>query len=206
LAVANYHDSDGHYPPPFRTDEGGHPLQSWRILVLPYIEQHELYKAVHPSESWDGPNNGQLAGRMPKLFALHGDYKPGMTTANYLPVVGPNTAWRPGRPVTQKDVKDGSSNTILIPENRGMNVPWMEPRDLDFATMDWSINSPRGMSSKYDAPAAVFLDGSVRRLGPTIVPDVLRALCTIDGGEPVSENGGHWELLTDGRNRPVADP
>jgi len=206
LAVANYHEAESRFPPPHRTDGDGHPLQSWRILLLPYIEQHELYKAVDAGEPWDGPKNGRLAGRMPKRYALHGDYKPGTTTANYLAVVGANTAWRPDKPVTYKDVKDGPSNTLLIPENRGMDVHWMEPRDLDFATMDWAVNSPRGISSKYDAPAAVFLDGTVRRLRPTIAPEVLRALVTIDGGEQVSEQGGHWELLPDGRNRPVTNP
>ena len=206
MAVANYNEVEGHFPPPYRAGEDGRPLQSWRVLILPYISQQDLYGAVVPDEPWDGPNNGPLAGRMPKLYALHGDYKPGATTTNYLAVVGPQTIWRPGQPVTAKDVTDGPTNTIVIPENRGMNVHWMEPRDLEFATMDWAINSPRGISSKYDAPAAVFLDGSVRRLNPAIRPEVLRALVTIDGGEQVSEHGGHWEFLPDGRNRPVTDP
>ena len=64
-----------------------------------------------------------------------------------------------------------------------MNVHWMEPRDLEFDTMDWTINSPNGISSKYDLPAAVFVDGSVRRLSKKFTPDALRALATIDGGE-----------------------
>jgi hypothetical protein len=82
----------------------------------------------------------------------------------------------------------------------------MSPWNLDFNTMDWAVNSPRGISSKYDAPAAVMLDGSVRRLSPAMSPDVLRALATMDGGETVSERDGTWQLLSDGRQRPVVHP
>ena len=70
--------------------------------------------------------------------AFSGDYKPGTTTTNYLAVVGRNTVWRPGQPINSKDVKDGLSSTILIVENRGMNINWMEPRDL---TLEQALNA-----------------------------------------------------------------
>ena len=206
MAVANYHDTEGHYPPAFVTDKTGRRMHSWRVLILPYIEADDLYKQYDFNEPWDGPNNSKLAGRMPKIFAFPGDYKPGTTTTNYLAVVGPNTVWRPGNPVNEKDVKDGLSSTILLVENRGMNIHWMEPRDLDFDTMDWEYNSPRGVSSKYDRPAIVTLDDNVRRLSPSIGPDVFRALFTIDGGEPIGEGPDGWDLIPDGRLRPVTKP
>ena len=181
-------------------------MHSWRVLILPYIEQQELYKEYRFDEPWDGPNNRQLAHRMPKIYALHGDHKPGRTITNYLAVVGPNTVWRPGKPMTVKDVKDGVSNTIMIAENRGRDVHWMEPRDLEFDNMDWTINSPNGISSKYDAPAAVFLDCSVRRLSPKLAPTALQALFTIDGHEPIGPDGESGEPMRDGRDRPVPNP
>ena len=205
MAVANYESAGGHFPRPVQTTDGA-PGHTWRVELLPYIEGDHLYTRYDFGAPWDGPTNAVLAGQMPKIYALHGDYKPGTTITNYLAVVGPNTVWRPGKPVTRKDVTDGTSHTILIPENRGLNVPWMSPWDLDFYTMDWTVNSPRGISSKYDAPAAVMLDGSVRRLSATIAPNVLRALATMDGGETVSERDGTWQLLPDGRQRPVVHP
>ena len=206
MAVANYHDVEGHYPPPYIADKDGRPMHSWRVLILPYIEQQELYKEYRFDEPWDGPNNRQLAGRMPKMYALHGDYRPGTTTTNYVAIVGPRTVWRPDRRTKHEDVKDGAANTLLIAENRGHNIHWMEPRDLDFDGMDWSGNSPHGVSSKYDAPAAVFLDGSVRRLPRKLTPVGLQALVTIDGGEPVGPDGEFTEPLRDGRDRPVTNP
>ena len=206
LAVANYHEVEGHYPPPYLTGENGRPMHSWRVLILPYIEADDIYKQYDFNEPWDGPNNSKLATRMPRLFAFSGDYQPGGTTSNYLAVVGPNTVWRPGKRVSDKDVKDGLASTIMIVENRGLNIHWMEPRDLDVETMDWSLGSPQGISTKYKEPAVATLDGAIRRLSPKIKPDVLRALVTIDGGEPISESPDGWDLIPDGRLREIADP
>jgi hypothetical protein len=206
LAVANYHDTEGHFPPPYLTDKDGPPIHSWRVLILPYIEGDHLYKKYDFREPWDGPNNSQIAERMPKIFALHGDYKPGDTTANYLAIVGSNTVWRPEKPVRYDDVTDGTSVTILIVENRGMNIHWTEPRDLSFDTMDWTIDSPLGISSKYHSPAVVMLDGSVRTLSKKLTPDALRAMATIAGGEKLTEEFELTEELPDGRDRPVSKP
>ena len=76
-----------------RPGPDGRPWHSWRILILPYIEAEGLFEEYGFSEPWDGPNNRQLAGRMPRLYAFHGDERPGNTTTNYLAVIGPETAW-----------------------------------------------------------------------------------------------------------------
>jgi Protein of unknown function (DUF1559) len=206
LAVANYHDANGHYPAPYPTDAAGAPTQSWRLSILPYIEQEALLKEYVKSEAWNGPANSQLAARMPKIYAMHGDYRPGTTTANYLAIVGTETVWAPNKKVASKDIKDGHSNTLLIVENRGLKVHWMEPRDLDFDTMDWTIDSPRGISSKYDSPGAVFLDGSVRRLSKKLSPEAVRAMATIAAGDAATEDGELIKVLPDGRDRAVVKP
>ena len=174
-----------------------------RVLILPYIEANDVYNSYRFDEPWDGPNNRTLSHRMPKIFALHGDWTPESTISNYLAVVGPETAWPGSSTITSKDVADGTSSTILIVENRGAGVQWMEPRDLLFAEMDFTINSPSGINSKYDAPAVVAMDGAVHRIGLTMKPDVLWALFTIRGREAVQEvDQIGWEFLPDGRMRP----
>lgn len=83
MAVANYHDANGRYPPPCVAGPDGRPWHSWRVLVLPYVEQSDLHEAYSFAEPWDGPNNRKLAGRMPRLFAFRGTERPGSTTTNY---------------------------------------------------------------------------------------------------------------------------
>lgn len=207
MAVANYHDANGNYPPPFVAGPDGRPWHSWRVLILPYIEQGPLYEEYSFSEPWDGPNNRKLADRMPRTFAFHGTAKPGNTVTNYLAVVGDETVWPAARRMTRTDVTDGTSTTIQIVENRGAGVHWMEPRDLTFADLDFRLNSPTGVSSPYTDPAVAMVEGSVRRLRPNLSPAVLRALLTARGGEKLEEaRPGGWELIPDGRQRPPREP
>jgi hypothetical protein len=205
LAVANYHDQHGQYPPAYLADAQGRPAHSWRVLLLPYLEHQDLYRQYSFDEPWDGPHNRRLAARMPEVYALDGEHAPGRSTTNYLAVVGPETVWPSPGQRTKQDVTDDPSKTILIVENLGMGVHWMEPRDLAFARMNFAINSPDGVSSKYVDSAVVLLDGNVRRLQQDLPPATLKAMLTIAGGESIGAGpGGAGSLLPDGRDREIA--
>jgi hypothetical protein len=193
-------------PPAYVVGPDGRPWHSWRVLLLPYIEQDNLYRQYDFSEPWDGPNNRRLAERMPRMYAYAGEDQPGNMTTNYLAVVGPETAWPGSATISYDDVSDGTGTTILLVENRGMGVHWMEPRDLVLADMDLALNSPHGVSSKYDPPAVGMLNGGIYSLGPAVTPEILRAMLTIRGGEPVKREGGSWQWLPDGRQRPLRQP
>lgn len=206
MAVATYYDTYGQYPPSAVAGLDGRPWHSWRVLILPYLEHNELYKAYDFGEPWDGPHNRLLAEKMPRTYAFHGTHRPEKTTTNYLAVVGDSTVWR-GTPVTMDDVTDGVLSTILIVENNGAGVHWMEPRDLALDSLDLHLNSPGGVSSPYENPAVVTVGGYVHRLRSTLQPTVLRALLTINGGENLDPNGlNGWDLLPDGRDRSLASP
>ena len=207
MAVANYYDVNHRYPPPYIAGPDGRPWHSWRVLILPYIEERDLYQEYDFAEPWDGPNNSKLAGRMPQVFAFHGSHRSGNTTTNYLAVVGDETAWPGTKRVTKSDVTDGPSSTIMVVENLGAEVHWMEPRDLRLADMEMRLNTPAGVGSSYDDPAVVMVDGSVQRLRSSLEPAVLRALLTINAGEPLkSDLSDGWELLLDGRLRSRREP
>jgi hypothetical protein len=173
------------------------------VLILPYLEQGGLYKDYDFNEPWDGPNNRKLAARMPRVYALHGEERPGNTTTNYLAVVGPETIWQGSTGVSPDRVKDRHGETIMIVENKGAGVHWMEPRDLSFADMDFTFNSPKGVSSRYLDPAVLMLDTTLYRLTKELAPETLRALLTIDGGEGLVWQDLGWHLLPDGRQRPL---
>jgi hypothetical protein len=203
-----YHDEHGHLPPAYIADAQGRPMHSWRVLILPYLGLNDLYQQYDFCEPWDGPNNRELASQMPRTYAFPGYDKPGCTTTNYFAVVGQQTIWPGGDTTSFDEIKDGSAFTILLVENLGMEVHWMEPRDLSLAEMDFTINSPAGVSSIYDAPAVVMADAGVRRLGKNVTPRVLRALLTINGREDRADQDGERgvTVLPDGRNRPLAEP
>jgi hypothetical protein len=201
LAVANYETANGHLPPAYVVGPDGRPWHSWRVLILPYIEQQELYEAYHFDEPWHGPHNRTLAGRMPKIYRFHNRSEPGQVTTNYLAVVGPNTLWPGAEGRKLADVTDGLPDTVLIAENRGLGVCWMDPRDLHFDTLPLELNHPLGVSSWYTTPAVVMADGSVHSLPLTLTGAELRAKLTAAGGEGAA---GPSRELPDGRQRPDA--
>ncbi|MBA4067833.1 MAG: hypothetical protein C0501_29865 [Isosphaera sp.] len=199
MAVANYLDTNGRFPPAFVRGPDGRPWHSWRVLILPFIEERDLHRDYRFDEPWDGPANRLLAGRMPRLLAFHGS-EPG-TTTNYLAVVGSDTMWPGAEGRDRADITDGWSETILIVENAGLGVHWMEPRDLLFDGMDFAVDRPGGVSSWYESPAVVTADATVRRLSRGIRPDALRAALTVNGGEGLADDGNGWTVLPDGRQR-----
>jgi hypothetical protein len=138
---------------------------------------------------------------MPRVYQFHNRPREGQTTTNYLAVVGRDTIWPGVEKRRHSELTDGSANTILIVENRGLEITWTEPRDLEFDSMPFEIDHPLGVSSWYKHPAAVMVDGSVPRIPRESSPAALRAALTINGRESFTMGVSGWELLRDGRLR-----
>ncbi len=106
----------------------------------------------------------------------------------YVAVTGPGTAWPGKKPTRLKDIRDGTSNTVVVVEIKDSDIHWMEPRDLSVGQMSPSVNptSGQGISSHHTEGATVlFVDGSVRYLQTDLDQKTLDALLTRDGGEDV---------------------
>ena len=69
FAILTYQSAYGHFPPAYIADENGTPMHSWRVLILPFLEQRALYDQYDFDEPWNGPNNLKLANKMPYSFA-----------------------------------------------------------------------------------------------------------------------------------------
>jgi hypothetical protein len=69
LALHNYQDLHGRLPPAVVYGEGNRPLYSWRVLLLPFLEQQALYDKFHRDEAWDSPHNMKLLAAMPSTYA-----------------------------------------------------------------------------------------------------------------------------------------
>ena len=48
LAMHNYHDANKRFPPAYKADKDGKPLLSWRVLILPMIEQGRIVQPISP--------------------------------------------------------------------------------------------------------------------------------------------------------------
>ena len=92
LALQAYHSEHGTLPPPDVLGSEGQPAHSWRVLILPYLDEKELYDRYNLDEPWNGPNNRQLADQMPEAYKCWTDDKDQTTFTNYLAIVGPDSA------------------------------------------------------------------------------------------------------------------
>ncbi|MGI9455578.1 MAG: DUF1559 domain-containing protein [Aeoliella sp.] len=89
LAVHNYHDINGRFPPPYATGDDGEALYSWRVLILPLIEDNFYFKQFRRNEPWDGTNNSKLVVSIWEFECpTHGT----TSETNYFTIVGPQTA------------------------------------------------------------------------------------------------------------------
>jgi hypothetical protein len=99
LAFHNYHDAYGYFPADIRGKDGK-PLLSWRVAILPFIEQDALYRAFKLDEPWDSEHNLKLLAQMPNVYRVGIEPK-GATHTYYQVFTGPGTLYDPNPPAEQ---------------------------------------------------------------------------------------------------------
>jgi type II secretory pathway pseudopilin PulG len=182
LALHNYHDVYGSFPPAVVTDASGTPLYSGRVLLLPFLEQAGIYESFDKTQPWNSPTNEPTSQMMIPTF-----HDPSSTTTggqtDYVFVTGTQTMFENGgKPIKFQDITDGTSNTIMVVEMKGTGIGWAEPRDMDFSQPQAlpAGNHPGGN-------LVLFGDGSVRFISSAAMPPgQVRALMTRNGGEVVA--------------------
>lgn len=135
LAMFKYSDANLTFPPAF-TSKDGKPLLSWRVAILPYLDQKSLYEEFHLDEPWDSTHNKALIAKMPDVYsAPTSQHHDGRTV--YLTPRGDRTAFPGYKLVPFHKFTDGLANTIAIVEiNDDCAVPWTKPDDWKFDSDD----------------------------------------------------------------------
>jgi hypothetical protein len=124
-----FHDVNGALPNNVYSKDGK-PLLSWRVQILPYVEQVDLYKQFKLDEPWDSETNKKLIEKMPKLYApVRVKAKPGETF--YQVFTGEKAIFGPNKKTALFSIPDGTANTGMVFE-AGEPVVWTKPADLPF--------------------------------------------------------------------------
>jgi prepilin-type processing-associated H-X9-DG protein len=185
LAFHNHAANTNRFPASANRHKGKFPY-SWRVAILPYIEQQELYNQYNFDEPWDGPNNRKLIDKMPANYAYPGaDGRPtSRSHTSYFVFTGASTIGGAEGGAQIQEITDGTSMTILAVE-AGREVPWTKPEDIVFEP-----NAPMPELGGFtpDGFNALFADGSVRYIKKTVDPRILKCLITRNGGEVVSSD------------------
>lgn len=206
LALHNFHDDFDRFPKAARTTASQAELpatspkaqRSWRVTLLPYLENADLYSRYDSDAAWDSDINLPLSRERISSYDCavrpsNVDQQQRFLSA-YAAVTGPNAAFKNNNFVHIRDISDGTSNTVMVVEACGSQIVWTEPRDVRIDSMKMSVNGPGdqpgrsfGISSSYHRGGSQILlaDGSVRFASQDIDPKVLRALMTIDSNDPM---------------------
>ena len=182
IAVHAYHDTMNHFPFPGVAAPKGQPMGgvpsanpnlSWRVAILPYIEQQNLYQQFHFDEPWDSEHNKKLIPMIPKIYVPLGTVPNGQTHLRVF--TGPNTF---GSARSFTDITDGSSNTIMVVES-SERVPWTKPDEFPLDPK----NPKAKLGNKNGKLTVVMGDGSVRTIDLSKLTDetLRNAITTNDG-------------------------
>jgi hypothetical protein len=168
LACQNYHDMHGMFPTPKAlknpNDTKATEL-SWRVTILPLMEQQALFNRFDMGAAWNSPQNQPLINTMPMPYhdVTH-DVKGGApTTTPYQYFTGPNTLWPDNGKHTIMEITAGTSNTFLCGES-GTPVPWTRPQDMVIQAGQ-PLPLPQGRFQ------VAMCDGSVKMINRANAPD-----------------------------------
>jgi hypothetical protein len=185
LAMHNYNDAfQGKLPAhAIYAKDGRTPLLSWRVAILPYVEQDNLYRQFKLDEPWDSEHNKKLIPLMPKVYLAPNappTREPGMTY--YQVFVGGGAPWERSskQPSIPRTFVDGTSNTIMVAE-AGEPVIWTKPDDLAYDPQK-PLPKLGNIWNRLGFMVAM-ADGSVRLVAPTVTEKTLRAAITAAGQE-----------------------
>ena len=185
LALQTYHDANKKFPGAFSADSSGQPLLSWRVSILPFIDEIPLYQQFHLNEPWDSEHNKTLIDKMPACLKspLSKNVEPGKT--NYLGVRGEHAFFKDGTGVRVADIPDGLSHTIAVVEaDDERAVTWTKPDDYAYDPENPSAGLGGLFATGFNA---LFSDGSVQTIGKEVDKEALKAFFTRDGKEPVKK-------------------
>lgn len=183
LAMHSYEAKHGKFPRAAIYSDAGEPLLSWRVAILPFLDQQELFEQFHLDEPWDSPNNMMLAEKMPEVYISSETSVASTETTVQVPF-GTGLLFDGKQEISFADIKDGSVNTIaIVNTSPGQAVCWTKPAD-------WKVdleNPWKGLKpTTGEGIAIAFADGSTYWFVLDRKDEDMRALLTRDGGEVVT--------------------
>lgn len=211
LAIETHKRMNGAFPSAKRIPDDARHSHSGRLALTQYLYRVGYLDAYDFDKPWNSPGNidlgcNPLMGKGAEVrvwgppTVYHSPRSSGRTPAedtNFLLITGEQTVFRAHKPVSDNDVVDGLGTTLIAIEVLNTGIHWLEPRDFHHPE-DLDLDNPDSLLSKIRLgkyrPHVAFADGGIYLLDPRTDVDILDAMCTISGGEPLNRE----QLVADG--------
>lgn len=186
LALLDYESTNGTFPPAYTVDADGNRLHSWRTLLLPYMEQSQLFETIDLSKPWDDPANNKARETVVEAYVCPSSPEPlGLT--NYLAVVGPDFIFSDSGARKLSEVSDSPSATVMVVDvGTKQAVHWMSPHDASADMLQQY--EPESRMNHPGIMLAACVDGHVHTIYLDIDKNTLQAMLTIAGGETITDD------------------
>lgn len=184
IALIRFHDTNGGLPPASLPTPGASGV-SWRVAILPYLEQNNLYEQFAINEPWNSATNLKAASIIPKVYECPSGSLASPGTTYHQALVGKNSAFSESRGTRFSAFLKGVSGTIFTAESK-TSVAWASSSDLSFGLDAASLLPKVGGYPHAYGFHALFGDGSVRFLQATIGAAEFREMASRTGSETSS--------------------
>ena len=185
LGMHNYESVYGHLPNNTNPLGKEKPAVSWRVLLLPYMEEDALYKEYNFEKAWNSEENKKLIDKLPKIYQPIRVKTKEKGQTFYRGFAGPGAVFEAGQKITLPGIADGTTNTVAVVE-ADEPVIWTKPEELAF---DPKKPLPK-LGGLFDGEFHMALcDGSVRKVKAKFDADVMKAMITRNGGEVTAADG-----------------
>lgn len=160
LALQNYHETYGRLPPQYTVNQSGRRLLSWRVLILPYLDQMPLYRVFDLDSAWNEAQNRPLSEEWLVAYQCPAGGSDAPIT-NYLAVTE-SPAWNGSGGVTVEHLGAEEADIPLVVEVSRTDIPWAKPADISAAAKTiGNVHAQRMFSPKIRYANVLFLDGHV---------------------------------------------
>jgi len=192
LAMHNYNDVYGMFPPGGIYTTNDEPYNAWMTSILPFVEQANLYNQIDFNQPWTAPQN-QLVFKTKVFSFLNPNLGPevssvggGFGASHY---AGNSQVLKKNGSIKMFDIRDGMSNTILAGEISGGFMAWGDPENRRDPANGFGTapNQFGGPASGRPGVTMLLADGSVRFISENIDLQTLKALASPAGNEQVGE-------------------
>ena len=185
LALHNYHDTHGTFPPGGIYDTKSQAHHSWQTMLLPSIEQNQLYGQINFNLPWTDPANAphfkhQIPQYQIPKFSKETTDAEGRALSHY---AGNSHIFKKNKGKRIRDFTDGVANTLLAGEVSAGFKPWGDASNVRDPGKGLGKDADKFLGPHADRTIFLLGDGSIREMSNNVAPEILKHLATPAGRE-----------------------